>query len=304
MQPVHSRIPGGRRFVGALITSVLTGALVAAMLPGVSAAAATPRGLSQILTTTGSTATIRGIATFSSVPSSSQVTALRGLGLEVQPMQKVRLALVKGRVSAMQQAVSRGIALDVYPDEKLQYLDTKSSNAMGAASLRAAGWTGKGVTVGVVDSGCDASHPDLADHVQHNVIIYSGEYANQHPNADNTIAVPVEEGPYQNSDLGSGHGTHVAGIVAADSTSVTDKSRYGVAPDAGLVCFAIGSVLFTTAVVTAYDYLLRQPDLWGVDVINNSWGNMFRQFDPNDPVSVITKAVYDQGQLHLDRTRP
>ncbi|HUR16994.1 MAG TPA: S8 family serine peptidase, partial [Candidatus Limnocylindrales bacterium] len=54
-------------------------------------------------------------------------------------------------------------------------------------------------------------------------------------------------------------------------------------------------VLFTTAVVTAYDYLLRQPDLWGVDVINNSWGNMYRQFDPNDPVSVITKAVFDHG---------
>ena len=101
--------------------------------------------------------------------------------------------------------------------------------------------------------------------------------------------------PYSNTDLGSGHGTHVAGIVAADSSSVTDGSRYGVAPGADLACFAIGQVLFTTAVVTAYDYMLDQPDLLGIDVVNNSWGNSYRQFDPRDPVAVATKAVADQG---------
>ena len=104
-------------------------------------------------------------------------------------------------------------------------------------------------------------------------------------------------GPYQNSDLGSGHGTHVAGIIAADSTSVTDGSRYGVAPDAELVCYSIGEVLFTTAVVTAYDHMLDQPDLWGIDVVNNSWGNSFRSLDPRDPVHVVTKAVTDAGAI-------
>jgi serine protease AprX len=166
---------------------------------------------------------------------------------------------------------------------------------MGAATLRAAGLTGRGVTVGIVDSGCDASHPDLADHVVHNVKLYSAEYANLPPDSSNTIVVPVEMGPYQNSDLGSGHGTHVAGIVAADSTSVTDGSRFGVAPDASLVCYSIGEVLLTTAVVTAYDHMLDQPDLWGIDVVNNSWGNSYRMFDPRDPVHVVTRAVSDQG---------
>jgi len=54
-------------------------------------------------------------------------------------------------------------------------------------------------------------------------------------------------------------------------------------------------VLFTSAVVTAYDVMLRQPDMWGIDVVNNSWGNSFRQFDPNEPVHVVTKAVSDKG---------
>ncbi len=149
------------------------------------------------------------------------------------------------------------------------------------------------MTVAVVDSGCDASHPDLADHVTHNVKLISGEYANVAPDSSNTIVIPMEEGPYRNTDIGSGHGTHVAGIIAADGT--TSEDRLGVAPDAELVCLGIGEVLFTTAVVTAYDFLLDQPDMWGVDVVNNSWGNAYAQFDPRNPVAVATKAVADNG---------
>lgn len=240
----------------------------------------------------------RAIVTFRAVPTASQVQSLRALGLVVQPMEHLPLALVQGPVAAMARAVSEGIGADVYPDERLQLLDTESTDAMSsspaaAAALRAHGFTGKGVTVGVVDSGCDATHADLADHVVHNVTLTSPEYANA--GTDPMLVVPVDQGPYSNTDLGSGHGTHVAGIIAADSSSVDDGSRYGVAPAADLACFAIGAVLFTTAVVTAYDYMLDQPDLLGIDVVNNSWGNSYRQFDPFDPVAVATKAVADRG---------
>jgi serine protease AprX len=255
---------------------------------------ATP-GLSRLLAVLAPTELTRGIATFDSAPTGAQVGALRALGLAVQPMEHLPLALVYGPVASLQAAVSAGQAKDVYPDERIELLDTASSDAMGAAAPRAAGLTGRGVTVAVVDSGCDASHPDLADHVVHNVKLYSGEYVNLPPDSSTTIVVANETGPYQNTDIGSGHGTHVAGIVAADSTSVTDGSRFGVAPDAELVCYSIGEVLFTTAVVTAYDHMLDQPDLWGIDVVNNSWGNSFRQFDPRDPVHVATRAVTDQG---------
>lgn len=284
----------------------LTSALaVAFTLSAVTRAEATPEaasvsgahaGLDRLLAE--GTPDHRAIVRFDAVPSAAQVSALAGLGLTVQPMRKLPLAIVQGPVAAMVQAVSQGIGVDVYPDERIQLLDTASSNAMSsspaaAKALRAKGYTGKGVTVGVVDSGCDATHADLADRVTHNVKLYSPEYANQ--GTQPTLVVPVDQGPVSNTDLGSGHGTHVAGIIAADSKSVDDGSRYGVAPDAHLACFSIGEVLFTTAVVTAYDYILDQPGLMGIDVINNSWGNSYRQFDPNDPVAVATKAVADQG---------
>jgi serine protease AprX len=253
-------------------------------------------GLDRLLATGAGSA--RGIATFSAVPTDAQVSALRGLGLTVQPLQELPLALVQGPVPALTEAVSRGTVDDVYPDEKLQYLDTASSNvvssSIGAAQrLRARGFTGKGVTVGIVDSGCDGTHPDLADHIKHNVTLISAEYANQQPNEGNTLVVPVDQGPFNNTDIGSGHGTHVAGIIAADGH--TGRNHLGVAPDAQLACFAIGAVITTTAVVTAYDYMMRQPKMLGIDVINNSWGNSFRQYDPRDPVNVATRAVTDRG---------
>ena len=286
----------------ALIAALTSAALLATSLTGLSTAAATtagatigtpPTGLARLLA--DGTPSGRAIATFDEVPSSAQVDALEDLGLTVQPMKRLPLALVAGPVAAMSEAVTDGVANDVYPDEKIELLDTKSSNAMGAAAARAKGFTGKGVTVGVVDSGCDATQPDLAKRVTHNVSLVSGEYANLPADSSTTLVVPMDKGPYSNTDLGSGHGTHVAGIIAADSSSAKDGSRLGVAPDAHLACFAIGAVLFTTAVVTAYDYMLDQPDMLGIDVVNNSWGNSYRQFDPRDPVAVATREVARQG---------
>jgi serine protease AprX len=273
-------------------------AVLAVLLPGGSAVGSLPPdeptvGLDRLTHVSSPLSVVRGIATLDSTPTALDVAALEAHGLTVQPMKHLPLALVRGTVQSMSNAVATGAANDVYRDDKIQLFDQASADAMGAAATRAAGFTGKGVTVAVVDSGCDASHPDLADHVVHNVKLYSPEYANVPPDSSNTIVVPIEQGPYQNSDLGSGHGTHVAGIIAADGHTAPD--HIGVAPDANLVCYSIGEVLFTTAVVTAYDHLLDQPQLWGVKVINNSWGNSFQQFDARAPVNVATRAVADLG---------
>ena len=287
-----TRLLVGCATAAALLVSGSYSAVAGVPTASVELSGATP-GLDRLVD--DGTPSGRAIATFDAVPTSGQVTALKALGLDVQPMKRLPLAIVAGPVAAMKAAVSGGVADDVYPDERLELLDTTSSDAMGSAQLRAAGLTGKGVTVGIVDSGCDATHPDLAKRVKHNVSLLSGEYANLPADSSTTLVVPMDKGPYSNTDLGSGHGTHVAGIVAADSSSVEDGSRFGVAPEADLACFAIGAVLFTTAVVTAYDYMLDQPGLLGIDVVNNSWGNSYRQFDPRDPVAVATKAVVDQG---------
>ena len=129
----------------------------------------------------------------------------------------------------------------------------------------AGGPTGEGVTVAVVDSGIDATHPDLAGRVRANVRLVEGAFA---PAA---------------GDL-DGHGTHVAGIVAADGRSSQGRHR-GVAPGAELVGVDISGRFNTASALLAYDWLFLHRHEHGVRVVVNAWGRVDdRRFDPDDPV--------------------
>lgn len=76
---------------------------------------------------------------------------------------------------------------------------------------------GAGVRVGILDTGIDASHPDLR--------VAGGR---------NTV---TGEDPADHGDNGEAHGTHVAGIVAARGTAPTGVT--GVAPGAGLYSYRV-----------------------------------------------------------------
>ncbi|WP_433376715.1 S8 family serine peptidase [Streptosporangium sp. CA-115845] len=88
---------------------------------------------------------------------------------------------------------------------------------IGAPEAWKAGFDGSGTTVAVLDTGVDATHPDLAGRI-----------------ADSRSFVDGQE-----VTDGHGHGTHVAATVAG-SGAASGGSRKGVAPGARLV---IGKVL-------------------------------------------------------------
>jgi subtilisin family serine protease len=122
--------------------------------------------------------------------------------------------------------------------------------------------TGRGVQVGIIDTGVDASHPDLAPHFSSTL------------SRNFTIDIPSIDGPCEyatcidpaNVDHG-GHGSHVAGSVAAARNGV---GIAGVAPDATIVNVRAGQdsgyfFLYETVAALAY-----AGDA-GLDVVNMSF---------------------------------
>jgi len=92
-----------------------------------------------------------------------------------------------------------------------------SMDAIDAPGAWNAGYTGAGVRVAILDTGIDSTHPDLA------------------PNLNSALSTSFV--PYEPSiNDGFGHGTHVAGIIAAAHNGF---GSIGVAPDAELVAVKV-----------------------------------------------------------------
>ncbi len=239
------------------------------------------------------------VATFGRGAAAKAQGPLAALGLGVVPLRNLPLALVSGTKAQLKAAVAEGLAADVYPDQRLAYFSAGSTAAIRADAVRAQGVSGKGVAVAVVDTGVDATHPDLADHVTHNVKMIGPEHLDvlggKHlpDEAPGTVAIPIDTLAYNNSDTTSGHGTHVSGIIAADAH--TSPDQIGVAPDAAIIGYGAGDAISIFTVLAAFDDILTNRDDWGVRVVNNSWGSSGRMFDPAHPINVATKALHDAG---------
>lgn len=112
--------------------------------------------------------------------------------------------------------------------------------------------SGNGVTIAVIDSGCDINHPDLKANIVGGINLVEGQ---------NMLDIRDE----------SGHGTHVAGIIAANGRIK------GGAPNAKLLIikvFDLSSQCDIRRIVRALDYAVnwRGPDGARVDIINMSFG--------------------------------
>lgn len=146
--------------------------------------------------------------------------------------------------------------------------------------------SGKNVTVAVLDTGVNATHSDLAGRVVQNVRLTDTQSA-----AVGFInPVPVENLP--NTDLVNGHGTFVAGVIAASGVSSGGKYS-GVAPGANILGLSAGD-LNLTHILSGFDYLIEKGANYNVKVVNCSF-SADTVFDYNDPVNVATKMLTKRG---------
>ncbi|MDO8508522.1 MAG: S8 family serine peptidase [Nanoarchaeota archaeon] len=137
--------------------------------------------------------------------------------------------------------------------------------------------TGKGQVVCVIDTGVDYTHPHFGGSIGSNYKVIGG-----YDFVDND-ADPM--------DVGDGHGTHVAGIVAVNS------ALKGVAPDARIlavrVCNEIGCS--GSAMEAGIDWCLQRINDLGTSIITMSIGG--QSFDsascPQTEISNLINRAYD-----------
>ena len=174
-----------------------------------------------------------GIATFDGVAERGRCGAAAGLGLEVQPMKHLPLAIVKGSVAAMRprsrRRRHRRLPGRAHPAARHRFVQRDRRRQDSRRRLHRQGRHRRRRRLRV------RRHPRRPRRPRRPQREAGRRRVPQQPPdpskpGDGTFVVPIEQSPYNNTDLGSGHGTHVSGIIAADGT--TGPDHLGVAPDA------------------------------------------------------------------------
>lgn len=197
------------------------------------------------------------------------------------------------------------------------FLSTSNTATRGSearATLTGANGTaldGSGVSVAVIDSGVDPTHPFLQ-------------------NADGTSAVvknlkmvcdPLELIPCRPVDAGSldtdllaagGHGMHVSGIVAGRDVTLADGTRmHGAAPGASIVSLSTGAGLLIVGADSALNWVLEHhaaPCGAGVPastcppikVTSNSYGPTGGgEFDASSATVKLQRALVSEGVVSV-----
>ncbi|WP_377506873.1 S8 family peptidase [Micromonospora vulcania] len=140
------------------------------------------------------------------------------------------------RGTSSQRTLAAGVT-HVWLDGKRKVSLDHSVPQIGAPSAWQAGFDGTGVTVGVLDTGIDAGHPDFAGHLTE-----VRDFTGGNDPSDNV-----------------GHGTHVASTIMG-SGAASDGRYRGVAPGAKLL---VGKVCATTEcqdsdIITGMQWLAPQ----------------------------------------------
>lgn len=144
---------------------------------------------------------------------------------------------------------------------------------------------GRGIGVGVIDIGFDGTHPDLP----HRLIQGTNPLLAANFKVESLFLVDVPH-----TDLNSGHGTHVLGILGG--RGVVDPTQKGVAPGITAYGFSIGELSTTLWPNTALDWLVQNHNRVNppIKLVTNSWGSGVRH-DPNSLTTRLIEALVGSG---------
>jgi len=234
--------------------------------------------------------------------SALQLDALAALGVsqgvKLQNLPIVGILATKAQVEAL---YARDDVVSVYDNAQLELENFESTQITGVQAMRAdrnlrhngVPYSGRGIGVVVNDSGVDGTHSDIAypEHVVQNVLAQTNLAS-----FSSILPITYQEN-VANSDIGGGHGSHVAGTVGGNGAQ-SSGLHAGVAPGADIIGYGSGAALFILDTLGGFDYALTHQFDYNIRVISNSFGNtgdVGTPFNPDDPTNVATKALADRG---------
>lgn len=199
---------------------------------------------------------------------------LNAVSMTVDPRDTAALAKLPGVRSVTPAGTFR--AHDVDANEVVGNPDVWEREDPSGAEV-----TGKGVTVAVIDSGVDYTHPDLGGGFGAGHKVVGGyDFVNDDPD-------PMDD---------HSHGTHVAGIVAARAAA--EGGVTGAAPDARLLAYKVLDAQGTgedSDIIAALEAAVDPANPNRADIINMSLGNPLGHGD--DPVARAAAEAVEAGAL-------
>ncbi len=241
--------------------------------------------------------------------------AVRVAGL-TRTMSFDRIGVVVARGTKAQVAAVRSVPGVTYLEgnQPIELAQTTSNTATRGdeayrtlAGADGSALSGAGVSVGVIDSGVDPTHPYLTEADGSSAVV-----SNQKVLCDPLeAACQVLDLPTSvDTDTLSvgGHGTHVAGIVAGRPTTLSDGSTlHGAAPGAKLVSLSTGAALVILGADAALNWVLENhaapcgegvpaTECPPIKVTNNSYGpSGGGAFDPESATVKLQRALAAEG---------
>lgn len=150
-------------------------------------------------------------------------------------------------------------------------IDTGAARAWSASDGHVE--TGSAISVAIIDSGVDVSHPDLSGHV---------------------LAINVNRSSQTAAD-GYGHGSHVAGIINGNEAG----QRYlGIAPNATLISVKVADdngAAYVSDLLRGLEWIEKNRGVYKIRALNLSASVSFPESYATSPVDAAVEHLWDDG---------